>query len=486
MANFRNSLAYTLADSYTALPLQLVATMIISRILTPAETGIFAVAAVFASLASTFRDFGVAEYLIQERELAEDQLRASLTVNIVISWLMGLLLFSGAAYVADFYREPGVAEVMRVQAINFLLIPFGAVTVAWFRRQMDFRPVFLCNFSGNITGFVVSVACAMQGFGYMSLAWASLCSTVVVVGLSLWLRPADFPRWPGLRGIGAVLRFGRSASGIYILGRLGQGAPEIIIGRALDTASVAYFNRGGGIVELFNQVVIRAVSPLCLPYLSQENRELGSIVNGYLTALRYLTGIGWPILAFGACMAFPAVRLIYGVQWLESVPLTQVLCVVAMVSLIHIYAKEALVSVQQVVLGGRLQFFVQGARICGIAAVVPFGLLGACYGLLVAAIFSFAVSQHYLARTTGLRYAQVLRACLPSLRMTLIAVGPVALWNLFDPPSEANFLVALLGRGTLFVLLWLFSLRLTGRPLWSELNSLLDQGQHYARRIIGK
>lgn len=93
MTAIRRSLAYSIADSYLALPLQLVGTMIISRLLTPAETGVFAVAAVFAAFASTFRDFGVAEYLIQENELDAEKIRAALTVNIAISWAMALLLF---------------------------------------------------------------------------------------------------------------------------------------------------------------------------------------------------------------------------------------------------------------------------------------------------------------------------------------------------------------------------------------------------------
>lgn len=124
MTAIRRSLAYSIADSYLALPLQLVGTMIISRLLTPAETGVFAVAAVFAAFASTFRDFGVAEYLIQENELDAEKIRAALTVNIAISWAMALLLFF-APLAADFYRSQGVAEVMRVRRSTLFSFPLA-------------------------------------------------------------------------------------------------------------------------------------------------------------------------------------------------------------------------------------------------------------------------------------------------------------------------------------------------------------------------
>ena len=48
MSTVRRSLAYTFAESYLGLALQLVSTLFLARLLTPAETGVWAVAAVFA------------------------------------------------------------------------------------------------------------------------------------------------------------------------------------------------------------------------------------------------------------------------------------------------------------------------------------------------------------------------------------------------------------------------------------------------------
>ena len=118
MPEMRRSLAYSAANSYVSLVLQLASTVILSRILTPVEVGIFAVAAVFSSLASNFRDFGITEYLIQHQALTTQNIRAAFGVNIVVSWLMGLLVFAGAAYAGRFYRTPGITEVMYVQAAS--------------------------------------------------------------------------------------------------------------------------------------------------------------------------------------------------------------------------------------------------------------------------------------------------------------------------------------------------------------------------------
>ncbi len=247
MSSVRKSLALSALDSYLGLVLQIATTVIMARLLTPAEVGTFAVAAVFAALASTFRDFGVAEYLIQEKELDDNALRAALTVNIAISWLMALTLFLLAPAASSFYGSPGVGDVMRVQSMSFILIPFGAVTMAWFRREMNFVPVLVSGLAASIGAFCVGVFLALRGFGYMSLAWSSLAGVVVTVAVSVLYKPRHLPSRPGLKGVRKVIHFGKFASGIYIFGQLGKGAPEMVIGRALDLASVGMFSRAYGL-----------------------------------------------------------------------------------------------------------------------------------------------------------------------------------------------------------------------------------------------
>lgn len=446
--------------------------MIISRLLTPEETGIFAVAAVFAAFASTFRDFGVAEYLIQENELDAEKIRAALTVNIAISWAMALLLFFSAPLAADFYRSPGVAEVMRIQALNFILIPFGAVTMAYFRRELDFRPMFIAGLLANLTTFVVAILCAFGGLGYKSLAWSSLAGVVVTVATSIWFRPADFPKWPGVRGIVRVINFGKFASGIYVFGQLGKGAPEMIIGRAQDMVGVALFSRGSGLVEIFNRTVLRAVVPVCLPYFAKNNREQGNMILGYLMSVSYLTVIGWTFLAFVSIVAFSAIRIVYGLQWMATVPLAQILCVAGAIELIHYLAKEALIAGGDVKRSNFLQIVIQGGRIAGLFAVIPFGLVGACWGLLAAAVFGTACSQWSLSRTIGLRTREVVAHCLPSFYIATVSTAPVAFWVAVEGISEDNFLRFAFGGGILTVTMWLLALRLFRHPLWKEVDGL--------------
>ena len=479
MSSVRKSLVFSALDSYVAMVLQIVNTVILARILTPEQTGVFAVAAVFASLASTFRDFGVAEYLIQEKQLDDVAIRAALAVNIAISWLMAALMLALASMAADFYRAPGVAEVMQVQSVNFLLIPFGAVTMAWFRREMNMKPIFIAGLLANTAAFFVSIILALKGYGYMCLAWSSLSAVVVTVSVSVWMRPRAFPRWPALRGVGRVLKFGKFASGVYIFGQAGKGAPEMIIGRAQDIATVGLFSRANGLVEIFNRLVLRSIIPVCLPYLARGVREHGSPKPGMLTTMAYLTAVGWPFLLFMGIAAFSVVRLMYGLQWLSAVPMSKVLCAAAAVELIFFPAKEALLAVGKARATNQMQMGIQGLRVLGLLAAVPFGLAGACWGLLGAALLGAVLSYHYLARYIGLRLTDCAGALRPSALVSVITVAPFAFWTYASPIAESNYPWMGIGGGLLCALFWLLALRATRHPLWPELvhsiRSLIDR-----------
>lgn len=469
----RRSLAFSLAESYLGVALQLISTLIIARLLTPAENGIFAVAAVLSALASALRDFGVGEYLIQEKDLTATKIRAALAANIVVSWLMASLLFLSSSAVAEFYAQPGVGEVVRIQAISFLLIPFGAVTMAYFRRQLDYRPVFFASIFANVTSFVVAIAGVLAGFSYLSLAWSTVAGVIVTVGISIFLRPKDFPAWPSFRGVREVVQFGKHATGIYLFSQIGKNAPQAVIGRVLDMASVAFFSRANGLMEIFNRLLMRSVMQVCLPYFSLAAREQQGTNVAYVKATSLLTGIGWPFFVFVAVVAHATVRLLYGPQWTESVPLAQILCVAAVLELPHFLASEVMISVGRIDQSSRLQVSMQGMRLLSLLLIFPFGVTGVCWGLVASTLGGAVISQRYLYKIIGLRVSDMFRACLPSAIVTGLSVIPISLLAFFVEQTEANYVFMFFGGALATLAAWLIALRIAGHPFWPEVCSTL-------------
>src|SRR5678815_5173054 len=129
MSSVRKSLSLGFAQTYSAMIFQFVASMLIARLLVPHDLGIFSVAAVLVGLAQTVRAFGVPTYIVQEKELTEERIRSAMGVAILVGWVLAGVVALVSVPAALFYREPGVRDVMLVLALNFLLMPFGSVTM---------------------------------------------------------------------------------------------------------------------------------------------------------------------------------------------------------------------------------------------------------------------------------------------------------------------------------------------------------------------
>jgi hypothetical protein len=101
------------------------------------------------------------------------------------------------------------------------------------------------------------------------------------------------------------------------------------------------------------------------------------------------------------------IRILYGTQWTASVPLARILCVAAAVEIAYFLSKEVLIARGDVRVGNHLQAALQCARILGLFAAIPFGLVGACWGLLAAAVGGAIWSHRVLAARIGLTLRQV-------------------------------------------------------------------------------
>ena len=473
MSAVRRSFLLSFADSYLAIALQVASTVVIARLLTLAEVGVFAIAAVFSALASSFRDFGFAEYLIQARDLNNDKIRAALGMNIIVSWAMAAAMFVAAPFAATFYREAGVGQVMRVLALSFLIVPFGAVVQSWFRRELNYKPIVIGNAFSSITAFTVAVSLALLGHGYMSLAWSTFAGIAATVLATMYFRPRGFPRWPGFKNLGEVFHFGKFATGMYVVNQLGRGAPELIIGRASGVADVGIFSRANGLVELFRRLLLRPVFQVCLPYFAKAARDQGSVAPSYVSSVGLVTAAGWPFLGFFALASYAIIRIVYGTQWMAAVPLARVLCLAGAIELTFVLSREALLACGGVKRASVLQLQIAVMQVAGLLLAIPYGLIGASWGLVLASVGGLLVSQRHLRQAIDLRASALLRVCMPSAWLTVWTVVPLAAATLVVPIDESNFLVWAVAGSTACAVLWLAGLRLFRHPLWHEVEVLL-------------
>lgn len=465
----RRSVLVALSQSYVIMGLQLITSVIIARLLTPHELGIFSVAMVLSAVVNNLRDFGVVNYIVQEKELTESGMRSASTVTFVSAWGLALIVWLTAGAAGTFYREPGVSQVVYILAINFMLLPFGSVAMARMRREMLFERLAVIRIASALTNACAAVGLAYAGASYLALPWAAAIGTLVTISLAQALRLPGTPRRPGLGDVRRVFRFGSLSMVTEMLRDLGKRAPDLVLGRLMSMEAVAFLSRATGLLELFFTLIVQAATDVALPHFSTELRRGENVTRIYLLSTTFLTGLGWPFIIFVALMAQPIVLLLYGQQWGPSVVLVQWLSIgEALAMPFHLQA-------QLLIAQGRLGLEMARTIIFLVARLVPlllltqFGLEAVAMGLaasnLILALASFLILKQVLS-FSGWDYWRAITPSLGVAATTSLALGLI-LWAtpLASMPIFAG--LCLCGMATLFGAL--AGMRVFRHPLLGEL-----------------
>lgn len=447
----RLSFVFSFAEKYTLLVLNTAGAMVLARLLTPDEVGVYAIGAVLVALAQVLRDFGVGSYIIQAPILDETRLRAAMGISIMIGWSLAALVFTASYAAAWFYDEPRLQVVLQLLSLNFMLLPLSAIALPCLRRQMRFSAIFAINASQCAAQTACAIVLAVLGWGYLSLAFGAVAGALTTLVAVLCCRPADLPWLPAWHGMREMLSFGAVSTTGTLIDEAGVAAPDLIIGKVAGLAEVAIYGKAMGVINVFNQLVTAAISPVIFPMFSAQARSGADLRQAYLTTASYMTALGWPFFGFVALMAPALVHILYGEQWGAAVPVIRIICIGSALYSMFSMARYLFVAMGQVQAQARLDAMAVLMRVFAVLVAAPFGLLWVGWAIVFGALVRSGLTLLYLRRFAGI----TCRALLEATRVSALVAGVclagvlgVTSWSL--PPAGQ-----LLAASVVCALLWL-------------------------------
>lgn len=460
------------ATQYVEMAIQFLGVLVLARILSPDDIGVFSVASFLMTLLHAFRDFGVVQYIIQERDLTREKIQAAMGVAIMLALAVALTLFAFSGVVARFYGNPEIQKVLMVMALSFAISPFGSLLIGIFRRNFQLQTILYIRTISAICHVTVAITLAFKGFGALSLAWANFAGILSFGIAANLMRPAGVPWSPRLKHMGTILSFGGIASLGNAANQAGTNIPDMVIGKVMNMAAVGYFSRATGLVQLFTRLITGALLPLVLPYFSEKRREGADLAIHYLAAVEMLTALAWPFFAALALLASPMIRTLYGDQWAASVPIARLLCLAGAIASIALFAAQVMVASGNVRNSTYSNLIAQPFRVAAVVFGAAYGLVTIAAGLILSELVTLLVVSWFLHKTIALGPLRQLRACGKSAVITACtAVGP-ALASLYWPATTAHPSLPLAAGIAGAAIGWLGSMHLLRHPLAGHIVAL--------------
>ena len=472
MSGVRRALLFSFAERYAMLVISLVSNLIIARLLTPGDIGAYSVSLAVISVAQVLRDFGVANYLIQENDLTDEHIRTALGVTLALGLGLGLAVFAAAPLVARFYGEPQMASLLRVCSINFLLLPFSTVSLALLRRRLAFKELAIVNLIATTVGALVSTSLAWSGLGSISLAIGAV-SVSAVTGLSAWVAQNDRRvLLPGLSEWRRLLSFGARSSSVGVVTSVSMDINDLAVGKLMGFEAVALLSRAQGLMSLFHRDLMGAVRNVAFPAFAKAAREQQVLEPMYLASVTNVTVVAWPFYGFVSLYAIETLRLLYGPQWDSAAPLVPIFCLAGAFAATGSLIGTLIIAMGRLDLLTPFELVFQPAR-AGLVLLAAFSFRQpwACAAALAAALAIHVPMLYWLkARLLPNDWATLRRNFCRSFAVTGLALTiPVGLyfvagWQRSAPAHWILFSAAIMS----CIVAWLLALAICRHPIAAD------------------
>ncbi len=323
--------AVTMGSQGVMFVLQLASTMVLARILSPADYGINGMAVAITGFAHMFSTLGLSTATVQKAEINHEQVSTLFWINVAIGCFLTLIVALISPLVAAFYGVPDLFLVILVLSVIFAINGLSVQHSALLRRQMLFLDVAKIQIVSSMIGLGTAIIFGLAGFRYWALVFNSLVTTVSMT-CGYWL----LCRWkPGVpkfsTEVKSMVKFGTDIVGFNVINYLSRNLDNVLIGKFYGASALGFYSKAYQLLMMPLTNLREPLVSVAIPALSRLQNEPDSFRAYYLKSLSMLSFITLPIVVFMFICSDELVLFFLGPKWGEVSMLFKILAAAALI-----------------------------------------------------------------------------------------------------------------------------------------------------------
>jgi O-antigen/teichoic acid export membrane protein len=427
--------------------LQSISTVVLARLLVPAEFGMVAMVTAITGLASAFADLGLSEATIQRKEITHNQVSALFWINLAVGMGLTLVTAAIAPVLAKFYREPRLVNITLVLSITFLIGSLRVQPDALLKRQMRFSALAIRDLSSYSLAVAVAVTMALRGAGYWALVALPLTLNFSQMVLS-WLMVGWRPSLPRRDAdVGSMVAFGGNVAASYLIFNLNRNVDNVLIGWYWGAAPLGLYSRAYNLLMLPVRQLSAPAASVAVPAFSKIQSDSERFARYYLRAASLIMWISAPLFGFLFVAAKPVIVLVLGAKWQDAAPVFQILAISALGQMLLETTVWLLISRGQSQRLLKLLLIISPIIVASFVIGLPFGIKGVAVSSSLVLLAILPWTLKFAFRGTELNLRQVGRVLLYPISLCLAGVFISILALHFIAPQRIVMQLVVVGLG---------------------------------------
>lgn len=414
-------------------------TIVLARVLLPQEFGLIGMITIFSTIGTSLMDSGMTASLIREADPDQDDYSTVFFINLLVSCLVYLILFTSAPLIATFFNQPLLIDIIRVYFISLVIRAFSMVQSTRLTRQMDFKTQMTITIPSLIIGGVVGIVMAYNGYGVWSLVWMYLIQTLLET-VQLWIRTAWMPSFVfNSAKFKHHFNFGYKLTISALVNTVSNNIYNVVIGKYFSAAQLGFYTMANNLKQVPVSNLSSVLNQVTYPLFASIQDNSVKLKSVYQRLMRQV--IFWiaPILTIAGVLAEPLFRFVLTEKWLPAVPYFQILCITGIMYPLHSYNLNILKVKGRSDLFLKLEIIKKVSLLPVIVISINFGIYGLLWGQVIFNFFALLINSWYSGKMIDYSMGEQLADMLPIFLIACMAAIPAYFLALFLSSGFGDF-----------------------------------------------
>jgi PST family polysaccharide transporter len=452
--------------------MNLVSTVILARLLTPDDFGIFANLMIFVGFLGMFVGMGTSAAIVHMDKPSDTMLSSIFYFNIFSGTLFCLLLIAASGPISLFFENPEIEYLLQWLSLTFIAGSFTGVQGALFTKKLDFKTPTIIGITNTFISLTAGIVAASFGLGVWSLIIRSLTgalvSTIMFWKLSSWKPRLAF----SFNELKKVFHFTSNLTGFTFINYFARNADNFLIGKFIGSSSLGVYNMAYNIMLYPLQNISNTIIRVLFPAFSQVKDDNEKLKKGYLRVIFFIALISFPIMVGLMATAQVFVSVVFGDKWENLASIVLILAPLGMMQSIvtttgSLYMTKGTVNALFKI--GTLNAVI---TVCGFIVGLPFGVEGVAWGYVLANVIMLYPNLLISWRQIELSVLEGLSEILPLFVISIIMGISVMLIGIFLETVIINQVLQLFIMVVSGIVIYLVLLRIKYGNLLDLVNEL--------------
>lgn len=318
---------WSAADAFLGHGVTFLVGLLLARLLSPDEYGLIGIVTIFTTILAGFVDCGFANSLIRKPNVSDEDYNTMFIVNMVMSVVLGFLLYLSAPAIARFFDREQLVALVRAMCAMLVFQALAIVQNTNLSRKIDFKTKAKASVIAAVTSGIIGVTMAFLGCGVWSLV-AQQLSRQLINSLCLWFFNRWWPSWKfSTESLKYMWGFGWKLMFSGLIDRVWSQLYHTVVGKFYSPATLGQYSRSKEYANLFSSNFTAIVNRVSYPVLSKIQDDKTRMIAAYRRIIKTTMFVTAIVLVFMGAVAEPLVYCLIGPQWHQAATFLPFICI---------------------------------------------------------------------------------------------------------------------------------------------------------------